>query len=77
LGAYGRVLDDQPLALSRRFGIVNLSWIAVEELGATRGPDALEALLNAGYLRRHPRDPEIGRVTPTGSRLLASAPVAA
>ena len=72
LSAFDRALDDQPPALTRRFGIVNLFWVAVEELGTTRGPGALEALVAGGYLRRHPRHPEVGRVTPAGARLLAS-----
>lgn len=73
LDALGRAVCDQPPALTRRFGVVNLFWVAVEELGATRGPGALETLVAGGYLRRHPRHPEIGRVTPAGARLLASA----
>lgn len=70
LSAFGRALDDQPRALTRRFGVVNLFWVAVEELGARRGPGALEALVSGGYLRRRPRHPETGRVTPAGRRLL-------
>lgn len=73
LDALARALGDQPPALTRRFGVVNLFWVAVEELGATRGPGTLEALVSGGYLRRHPRHPEIGRVTPAGARLLAGA----
>lgn len=73
LDAFGRALSDQPPALTRRFGVVNLLWVAVEELGAARGPASLEALVASGYLRLHPRHPEIGRVTPAGARLLAGA----
>ena len=73
LDAFERARDDQPSALTRRFGVVNLFWVAVEELGTTRGPGALEALVAGGYLRRHPRHPELGRVTPAGTRLLEAS----
>lgn len=66
--ALGRASREQPPALTRRHGIVNLSWIAVEELGSERGPRALDALVARGFLRRHARHPEIGRLTPAGTR---------
>lgn len=77
LAAFGRALDDQPRALTRRFGVVNLYWIAVEELGPARGPRALDALVAGGFLRRGPHDPDIGRITPAGQRLLQETLAAA
>lgn len=70
LTAFHRAQAEQPPELTRRFGIINLSWVSVESLGA-RGPRVLEALVAEGYVRRHPRCPEIGRVTPAGAWLLA------
>ncbi len=60
----------QPPGLTRRHGVLNLHWVAVEELGAARGPRALEALVTRGLLRRRSDCPEIGRVTPAGLRAL-------
>jgi hypothetical protein len=70
LAALQRAGLDQPVSLTRRHGILNLYWLAVEELGTRRGPCALEALVARGLLRRDPACPEIGRVTPAGIRVL-------
>ena len=70
LAALKRARRAQPPELTRRFGILNLFWVAVEELGAARGPRALEALVADGYVRRHPRHPGVGRLTSAGLQAL-------
>lgn len=66
---------EQPQGLTRQHGILNLHWLAVEELGASRGPRALEALVARGLLSRRRQAPEIGRLTPAGLRTLRAQAV--
>ncbi len=72
MAALRRAGLEQPSGLTRRHGILNIYWVAVEELGARRGPRALEALVARGFLRRDPACAEIGRLTPAAARALGA-----